>query len=278
MRNRSFRLLCLTTLAGALAWPAAAQTWSGPYGGVHIGAAKPAEKSDERLIFDTNQDGNYGDTVNTAAPANAFSPGFCDGSPRGNNAGAGCNDDGDGYDIGLRAGYDWQAGNIVYGLLGEWSAVDIEDSVTGFSTTPAAYHFKRSPDVVSALRGRLGYGTDNWLAYGTAGVAWTRMDRDFRTTNAANSFTPRGGDDENAMGYQAGLGLERRMNDAWSLGVEYLYTSFEDEDYTVRVGPGTAPASNPFLIVNATGTDMRRDEDKFDYHSVRLVANFRFGQ
>ncbi|ESQ80420.1 outer membrane protein [Asticcacaulis sp. YBE204] len=277
MKLNPLRCGLFAVTACTLALPAAAQTWNGPYGGVHIGGAKPAKGDNETLIFDTNLDGNYNNTVSTTTGANAFSPGFCDGTPKGNNAAAGCTTDEDSaYDIGLRLGYDWQMGNIVYGVLADWHKIDLKDSVTGFSTTPASYHFERSPDLVTSLRGRLGYGTDNWLAYGTAGVAWTELDYAYNTTNTANSFTPRGADDR-VMGYQAGAGIERKVNDNWSLGVEYLYTSFKDEDYTVRVGPGTAPATNPFLITNAQGTDMRRSEDKLDAHSVRLVANFRFG-
>ncbi len=39
---------------------------------------------------------------------------------------------------------------------------------------------------------------------------------------------------------------------------------------------GTTPATNPFLLGNANGTDFIRSEDKFNTHSVRAVLNFRF--
>ncbi len=149
--------------------------------------------------------------------------------------------------------------------------------MTGFSSTPAAYQFSRKSGTIAALRARAGYATqNNWLLYGTAGLATADLDRSFTTTNGANSFTTVNEGDR-ASGYQIGLGAEKRLDSNWSVGVEYLYTSLNDDDYMVEVGPGTAPATNPFLLVNASGTDMRRSEDKFGIHSVRVPASYRFG-
>jgi outer membrane immunogenic protein len=268
-------LLATAVALATAAVPAAAQDWSGPYIGHHFGYSTLAEDEDETLLFDTNRDGTYGDTVNTSAPANAFSPGFCAGSPKGNNAAAGCDDDEDTPAFGVRLGYDWQAGNWVYGVVGEIELTDLSDSVTGFSTTPAAYHFRREIDSVAALRGRLGYTMNDWLGYATAGLARAEINRLYDTTNVANSFTPTGGSDGD--GYQVGLGVERKMGSDWSVGVEYLYTSLKDEDYVVAVGPGTAGLTNPFRIVNPSGTDMIRSSDKFDNHSVRVAVSYRFG-
>ncbi len=52
-------------------------------------------------------------------------------------------------------------------------------------------------------------------------------------------------------------------------------TSLDDKDeYTVRV-QGPAPATNPFILTNAAGTDLRRS-DQFDFHTARLTAAYRF--
>ncbi|MDC7684353.1 outer membrane beta-barrel protein [Asticcacaulis sp. BYS171W] len=275
MTLNAFRCGLLAATATIFAVPAVAQDWTGPYVGGHAGYSRLSDKNSERLNFDTNLDGNYNDTVNTSAGANAFSPGFCDGAPNGNSAASACRDDDGGADVGLRLGYDWQSGNFVYGVVGEIAKLDLTDNVTGFSTTPAAYTFTRKTGTVTALRGRAGYAMNDYLLYGTAGFAWADLDRSFTTTNTANSFTPRGGD--NAKGYQIGFGTEKKVMENWTLGAEYLYTSLDDDDYTVRVGPGTAPATNPFLIANAQGTDMKRSEDKLKAHSLRFTVTYRFG-
>jgi outer membrane immunogenic protein len=85
-----------------------ASDWSGAYVGGHLGYAFQDDDDDERLVFDTDLNGAYGDTVATSAGADAFSPGFCGGFAQGTTPGAGCEDDEDGVDVGLRAGYDYQ--------------------------------------------------------------------------------------------------------------------------------------------------------------------------
>jgi outer membrane immunogenic protein len=77
-------------------------------------------------------------------------------------------------------------------------------------------------------------------------------------------------------GYQFGGGLDWDMGSAWRLGAEYLYTKHDDDKHRVRTS-GPAPATNPFIRVNASGTDFRRSEDSFDYGSFRLTLTYRFG-
>lgn len=268
-------LILAASAATALASPALAQDWSGPYVSGVIGYAASDTDSGETLVFDTDQNGSYGDTVRTSSNADAFSPGFCDGTATGPTPGAGCTDDDDaGLDIGLRAGYDWQRGNFVFGVLGEISRADVQDAVSGFSTTPARYTMDREINLVAAVRARVGVSTGAMLIYGTAGLARGDIDRSFSTSNGANSFTER--DNDMVNGRQFGGGIEWAYSDRMSIGAEYLWTSLDDDEYTVRAGPGTAPATNPFLIVTPSGTDIRRSNDQFEFGSLRLTATYRF--
>lgn len=265
-------------LLAALSSPAAAQDWSGPYVGGYAGYSVIKGEDDETLTFDTNLDGTYGDTVNTTAPANAFSPGFCDGSPNGNNAGAGCTDDkDDSGEVGVRAGYDMQFGSFVVGGVVDFGTGGGEDSVTGFSTTPANYSFERELDYLAAARLRIGYAYGRYLPYVTGGYANGKMVSTFSTSNGVNSFDPIKVTD-NIDGYQLGAGMETKLTSNISVGLEYMYTSLDagSDAHTVRVGPGTAPATNPFLLVNAAGTDMRRTGEDFEQHAVRLTMGVRF--
>jgi opacity protein-like surface antigen len=276
MMKIRFAIMACVGMSAFVAGPAVAQTgdWSGLYVGGSIGQADVDSNDGETLVFDTNRDGNFNDTVNTAAPANAFSPGFCGGAANGNNPAAGCASPGSEIGYAIRAGYDWQFGNFVFGVLGEISKADIGDAVSGFSTTPASYTFKRDLDYAIAARLRGGYAFDNLLVYATGGYAQAELDRSFSTTNTANSFTPSG--DDTAKGYQVGAGVEYKLSPQWTVGLEYLQTSLDDDEYQVAVGPGTAGPTNPFLIVDPTGTDMRRSSDKFEYDTVSLTTAWRF--
>lgn len=271
------KTLASVTAAGVFALPCAAlaQEWSGLYAGASFGSSQSGESS-ETLLFDTNLDGEYGDTVKTFAGADAFSPGFCDGAAIGRTPAEGCAGDKEDGGFGARIGYDWQSGNFVYGIVADISGVDIRDSVSGFSTTPAAYTFTRQVDTLAAVRARLGYVINDWLVYGTAGYATAEIKRSFATTNALNSFAATDGED--GSGAQYGLGLEKRIDDRWKIGVEYLHTTLDDEAPIVRAGPSANTfASNPFLVVNTMGTDMRRSEDEIKIDTIHLTVTYRFG-
>lgn len=277
---KSISAASLAVLLAGVAAPALAQSvpdWSGPYIGVYGGVVENNEEAGEQLVFDRDFDGQFDDTVVLNGTTNdAFAPGSCDGAATAQAAGGGCDVDPTGVDGSIRAGYDMQFGPLVVGLVGELSAVDLEDSVTSFSTTPAAYVFTRQVEQMAALRARVGFPVGPALLYATGGAATAKVENSFRTTNTANSFTVRN-DDDRADGYQLGGGVEWRLAPNLSVTGEYLYSNLQTDDYVIRVGPGTAPATNPFILPpNTAGTDMTRSNDDLELHALRIGMNVRF--
>lgn len=267
--------LAAITLAASPAAAQSWQSWQGPYVGGYLGYGFQPSDDDETILFDTNLDGSFNDTVRTGAGADAFAPGFCGGRAMGPTPADGCDDDENGVEYGVRAGYDWQMGGWVMGVVGEFGRPEISDAVSGFSVTPARYTFVREVDYVAAARLRLGYDMGNFLPYVTGGYANAKVQSDYLTSNGANSFTPFESSD-NRSGFQLGAGVETRVGERMTVGVEYLYTRLDDEGYVVRVGPGSAPDTNPFLLVNSSGTDNIRGDSRFDWHAVRVTAALRF--
>lgn len=270
----------LAVLLAGVAAPALAQTapdWSGPYIGVYGGVVENNEDAGEGLIFDRDFDGAFDDTVVlSGTTTDAFSPGSCDGAATAQAVGSGCDVDPTGVEGSIRAGYDMQFGPMVVGLVGELSAVDLEDSVTGFSSTPAAYVFTRQVEQMAALRARVGFAVGPALIYATGGAAKAKVENSFRTTNTANSFTETVNEDE-ADGYQLGGGVEWRLAPNLSVTGEYLYSNLQPGDYVVRAGPGTAGPTNPFILPpNTAGTDMTRSNDGLELHALRIGMNVRF--
>jgi outer membrane immunogenic protein len=256
--------------------PAMAQSadWTGPYFGGRLGYSSQPEDKDETILFDTDLNGTFGDTVNTVAGVNAFSRGFCGGAA-GSATSNGCADR-DGSEWAVHAGYDYQLGSsIVAGLVAEYGRSTIVDSVTAFSSTPAFYTFTRRLRDHASIRARLGFALGDTLVYGTGGAAYGKIRHSFTTSNTANTFTS-AGDDEDSWGYRAGGGVEQRVSDNFSIGAQYLYTSLEDDDFTVRAGGTNLPVSNPFLRTNPGGTDFARSSSRFTSHNVSVTANFRF--
>ena len=273
----------LICLLGASA-SATAQTWTGAYAGGALGGGFRERAGSERIGFDTNLDGLFNDTVRTVAGVDAFSPGFCGGLAVNAMATAGCTDDDNGLDISGRAGYDWQFGRFVAGGLVDVSRTDVTDYVTAFSTTPAFYSFTRRLDYSAGFRGRAGIASGRLLVYGTGGAAWARIGQRFTTSNVVNTFVAVDQDSdaddegfvsEGVWGYQAGGGGEFRLAARLTLKAEYLFSSFDNREESIVRSQGPAPATNAFILVNASGTNFQRT-GRFELHSVRIGINVRF--
>ncbi len=267
--------------AAAVATPALAQSdrdthFDGPYISGTVGiAAQGNDRGSDTLVFDTNRDGTYGDTVGTPTNPNAFNSGFCGGQANGATPGAGCAGDRDRIEYAGRIGYDKRLGNnFVLGGLFEVSKNNSRDYTTGFSNTPASYTVGRKLDHALSLRARAGFTPGGGaLFYATGGASYAKIDHSFATTNTANSFTAVN-DGKRVWGWQAGGGTEVMVTNNISLGLEYLYNRYRDNKYSVAVGQGTAPATNPFLT--SGGTNLRPSDTNYDYHSLRATLGFQF--
>lgn len=167
--------------------PARARDWSGAYLGIHGGLASSGFRS------------------SSAAP-NIPALNFPD---RRNTRGL------SGGMAGLQAGYNFQSGNLVYGVEGEASLLMLnrKKSATGLSAEQGSRF---------ALKGRLGYSLGSTLIYGTMGVAMapTRL-----TSPAAGGFAA---SRKNIVrsGLIVGLGAEQMLTQSISLKGELDYTYF----------------------------------------------------
>lgn len=280
MRSTPLVALAAATMltTPAFAQDASPEHFDGFYVGGTFGLDAPEDSTTDGIIFDTNGDGVYGDTVATTTGADAFSPGFCNGAARGATAAEGCIDDDADYGYSIRAGYDKRinGGPIVVGLLLEGARSEATEFSNGFSTTPASYTTARQMDWSVAARGRVGVspGDGRGLLYVTGGVGYAKIDHAFTTTNGANAFTQQNEDDWQ-FGGQVGGGAELMLSRNVGIGFEYLYQEFNDDDYSVLVTQGTAPATNPFLLANGQ-TSIAPSDQNMKLHSFRTTLSFHF--
>jgi outer membrane immunogenic protein len=166
-----------------------------------------------------------------------------------------------GFTGGAQVGYNWQAGNIVYGLEGDFGSFHLQGSTGGtalYSTGAPGRSFtvgtSYQTDWLATARGRLGWAFSNFLLYGTGGLAITEL-------KVSNSFTDNvviagaSGAIENAsdsavrVGWTVGAGAEWALSSHWAIKAEYLYADFGGRitaNGTI-INPGTTYAgrSNP---------------------------------
>ncbi|WP_051410479.1 outer membrane protein [Mesorhizobium sp. LNHC221B00] len=152
----------------------------------------------------------------------------------------------DGYLGGIYAGHDWQSGQFVYGVVGDFDFIGMHDTEFGqLDLLGKGETYTYDVDWVATARGRAGYAvTDGLLAYVTGGVAAGH----FQATSYSNVFVPfppfssASTSDFSGVKFGGvfGLGTEYALADKWSLKAEYLHYIFDE----IEPGPGgTAGAS-----------------------------------
>ncbi|MGB8397340.1 outer membrane protein [Bradyrhizobium sp.] len=125
-------------------------------------------------------------------------------------------------------GYNWQSGQIVYGLEADaaWSDIGATAVIPGLLSVN-----DRIRDL-GTVRGRIGFAVDQVLLYGTGGFAWA----DNRITATAGGVSI--SDSHVHTGWTAGAGVEVMFAPKWSVKAEYLYRSLSSENYFAGVIPG----------------------------------------
>lgn len=118
--------------------------------------------------------------------------------------------------VGLRAGYDWQFGQFVAGLGGEYSLGQYKSKFSGVykSEYPGAEVKFRN---VATVFARAGYVfADNWMGYGLLGYS--------RADGKASGYG--GSESKSLNGMTLGVGLAYAIDQNWSAYGEYTYTDF----------------------------------------------------
>ncbi|MBV9557749.1 MAG: porin family protein [Pseudolabrys sp.] len=115
---------------------------------------------------------------------------------------------------GVQGGYNWQSGAFVFG--GE---TDLQ--ISGADDTFAPWKF--SNPWFGTLRARAGYAFNNFLVYGTGGIAYGGIKGEI--IGLAESKTH--------AGWTLGAGVEVGLNPAWSVKAEYLYVDLSDRSYSI---------------------------------------------
>lgn len=119
--------------------------------------------------------------------------------------------DADGFIGGATLGYNFQSGQIVWGIETDFSYSDIGgDRTTGYYGAS-----ETSVDWLWTVRGRLGIDINGWLPYVTAGLAVADVGYGADSNLVSKS--------ETVAGWTVGGGLEVKLDRNWSFKTEYLF-------------------------------------------------------
>lgn len=139
--------------------------------------------------------------------------------------------------VGAHLGYNFQAGNLVFGPEADIQYADYTDGGTGLGGGIAGpnegYSLRSHGTVVGTLRARAGVAFDRVLLFGTGGLALSDL-RDTVTTNSGFTDSRR-----QTTGWTGGGGAEFRLAPHVSLVAMVLYTDFG----TANLGAGDGTSS-----------------------------------
>jgi len=135
------------------------------------------------------------------------------------------------------------------------------------------------------LRGRVGFAADNFLFYGTGGLAWGSVSAGAHFNadwiDDTEVLEPIGGNvhfgdssSETAWGWTAGVGGEWAL-DSWTFGLEYLYVDLGSADLNYR-GDLSDIRDAAFGGRDVFDIDGGADVDN-SFSVVRATAKWKFG-
>ena len=230
------------------AYKAQVWSWTGFYGGAHVGASWGTS-----TFSDPFGPSIFGDKVQA--------PGFLAGG---------------------QIGYNWQAGPWVFGLEGDasWLTSDGTNTCLAFSGNFVSANCHAHPDALGDLTGRVAraVGVDGrTLLYAKGGGAWLHDHVDVTTNNlffgGAGVSQLSTSSDFTKWGWTVGVGAEQALTPAWSLKLEYNYLNFGSVNVATPISIFIVdPVLRTFVVV--PGNSARVKED---FHVVKLGLNYKFG-
>ena len=248
--------------APAPAPPPFIPTWAGFYIGGHVGYGE--------ADIDTRVDLDYFDALDVDED-DSF--GF------GNSLGM------DGLLGGVQGGYNWQINSLVLGIEADISFTDWGTSAASFRSDDVLdlgftgldddeYAFGNTSadiDFLASVRGRLGFAANNFLIYGTGGVAWADASADANIVvfdSSTDLETEWNGSEEfGDIGWVVGAGMGWMViPQTFSVGVEGLYYFFDEQKTLIS---DTIDYDDGVLDVRATASID-------DAWVVRARADFHF--
>jgi outer membrane immunogenic protein len=195
--------------AGTLMTPGGpAYDWTGPYVGAHVGYL--TDRSDYSSNF-----GALG-----AGPSGSI--------------------DLDGVFGGPQAGYNFQVGPFVFGAEADFSVADVNGTAVPDPTSLSPSQLKANIDWTSTLRARAGYAWDNFLFYGTGGLAVVRAEASdnnigfgFNTGRGSATF----------FGWVGGAGVEVALYQNVTGKFEYQHIGVGRQNIAFSPSPLVAPVN-----------------------------------
>ena len=181
-----------------------------------------------------------------------------------------------GFVAGGQVGYNWQWGCLVLGPEFDIGYMNLDGSGVEPGSPGDDTVGKSDSDFYVTFRGRLGFAHDCWLFYATGGIIGVNYDTsvvdDCVTGDCGGEVLEGVHKQEFNWGPTVGGGIERMLGRHWSIKLEYLYYTLDDQSFQ-----GTSHEVGLLSTSAPTGKDeIYKFTGETTGHIVRAGLNFRF--
>jgi outer membrane immunogenic protein len=186
---------------------------------------------------------------------------------------------------GALIGYNWQHDSLVFGVEADINYADFSDEISRefndvdlpFITgdlTDGSSNLSFDANWFGTLRGRLGFAADNFLIYGTGGLAYGHLEASADIDlidDGGETVSYEASTDATNWGWTAGAGVEYGIGN-WSLGLEYLYVDLGSAEWNADLDETVADGniSDALALVEGSGNV------DYQFSVVRATAKIRF--
>jgi outer membrane immunogenic protein len=159
---------------------------------------------------------------------------------------------------GIQIGYSVQPSPWwLIGIVADLQSSNLHDFGAGFSPPTLNAQTVQTNEVkigwIGTARAKVGIVANNWLFYGTGGLAYGRVQNTVALTcySAPCDVTVWEGSNSGIKtGWAAGAGVEVGLSRNWTIGLDYLYANLGSLDTTTVTGPLVAFSAKTELAVN----------------------------
>lgn len=132
---------------------------------------------------------------------------------------------------GVDAGFDYQMGDFVVGIAGDYTFTNVDADLSFSRTDPnpnppftgvsTNTNYQTRVDTIATARLRLGYAVDDTLMYVTGGIAAAEVENRFELSIPELAYTsPDWSKKGTQTGYVIGAGVEHRIDENWRVSFE----------------------------------------------------------
>jgi outer membrane immunogenic protein len=154
-----------------------------------------------------------------------------------------------GVGFGIKAGYNWQTNNFVYGVLADLTYVDAEiksESPEGINGDSYSYKRVDKLNWLATVRGKAGVVLNGFLPYVSAGLAVADVENKHQTITCCPTLYESSKNDTE-VGYVIGVGVEKKFNEHLGISFDYSYIDLGKSRGNAR-GIVDGNAANPSRV------------------------------